>query len=305
MQEHELRGELAARTAFQAAVSSWPNSRRRLRRTPAAIAVTTVATMLVATTSLAAASVLPGPANRAVDGILGSVGVDIGPPATPPTAPGTGGSAAVAPTPTALGRAGVTHVGCSAGNAGSGSASGSIQTASCTINAPHRQPGSSGGTGGRRTPRYEVHFVHPRCPELSTTGPRTPPPATPVPALHRRFVGRTGPEHAADRRCRAGAPPGAGTSVGAPARDHRRDRHHHDDRPTTTTTDDRSRPPPRPRTRRPRAPGAGHHGGHHGTGGGTGTTTTTTTTPERPRRSRSPDGAAGRWWTRRVLSMPP
>jgi|GEM_PF-6588989 len=66
IQEHELRGELAARTAFQAAVSSWPNSKRRLRRTPAAIAVTTVATMLVATTSLAAASVLPGPANRAV-----------------------------------------------------------------------------------------------------------------------------------------------------------------------------------------------------------------------------------------------
>src|SRR5665213_3950354 len=65
VQEHELRGELAARTAFQAAVSSWPNSKRRLRRTPAAIAVTTVATMLVATTSLAAASVLPGPADRA------------------------------------------------------------------------------------------------------------------------------------------------------------------------------------------------------------------------------------------------
>ncbi|HEX7443798.1 MAG TPA: hypothetical protein VF320_07925, partial [Acidimicrobiales bacterium] len=141
VQEHELRGELAARTAFQAAVSSWPNSKRRLRRTPAAIAVTTVATMLVATTSLAAASVLPGPANRAVDGILGSVGVDIGPPATPPTAPGTGGSAAVAPTSTALGRAGVTHVGCSAGEAGSGSASGSIQTASCTISAPHPSRG--------------------------------------------------------------------------------------------------------------------------------------------------------------------
>ena len=42
-QDHELRGELAARTAFRSAAQSWPSRRRlRMRRGPAVVAATTL-----------------------------------------------------------------------------------------------------------------------------------------------------------------------------------------------------------------------------------------------------------------------
>ncbi len=149
-QDHELRGELEARTAFRGASVAWPTARRRFRRTPAVLAVTTVATMMVATTGLAAASQLPGPAGRAVQGLLGSVGVTIALPAPSGSTTGasatgasaTGASAAgasvsAAPdsgvsTPAVTHSVRNTHIGCVSGSTASGVTTGGIQTASCT-----------------------------------------------------------------------------------------------------------------------------------------------------------------------------
>ena len=101
-QDHELRGELAARTAFRAAATTWPKPRRRSRgrRTPAVVAASTMAGLIVATTGLSAASVLPGPAVRTVHGILAQVGVDVGTSGAPTSAmdpaPSAGSSGASA-----------------------------------------------------------------------------------------------------------------------------------------------------------------------------------------------------------------
>ena len=146
-QAHELVGEPEARAAFRAVSASWPTPRRRNRRTPAVLAATTVATLMVATTGLAAASELPGPAVRAVQGLLGSVGVTINPtpavgtgsPVAPPTAvvPTTAPPATAAHQP-----AGTRHVGgargvCVVPDGGSGATGGGAVTASCTVSSGH------------------------------------------------------------------------------------------------------------------------------------------------------------------------
>ncbi|MGD0882705.1 MAG: hypothetical protein ABSB09_14160 [Acidimicrobiales bacterium] len=143
-QEHELRGELGARTAFLAAAAAWPRPRRRIRRTPAVLAVTAVATMMVATTGLAAASELPGSAGRAVEGILGSVGVISETPAptsAPPPAPvaegssvTVGGSPAGLPPRTVVGGVDSARGTCtSLSGSSTASVTGGIETASCTV----------------------------------------------------------------------------------------------------------------------------------------------------------------------------
>jgi len=136
-QEHEFGSELAARTAFRTASAAWPSSsRRRFRRTPAVLAVTTVATMMVATTGLAAATELPSPAGRAVQGILASVGVTATPPA--PSGSDAGDVAAPVSGGNVSGGAhnlGARHGGCTTGGTGTYAVSGSANT-SCTMTVP-------------------------------------------------------------------------------------------------------------------------------------------------------------------------
>ena len=131
-QEHELRGEFAARTAYRSAVASWPVRRRRFVRTPAAVAVSTMATLLVASTGLAAAADLPGPAGRTAQGVLGAVGVHVGPsaPAAPVASnpsPGSSGNAATGVTA----RAGLAPTRC----ASSTTTGPAQQLTACTVHA--------------------------------------------------------------------------------------------------------------------------------------------------------------------------
>jgi hypothetical protein len=81
VQQQELTWEHGARTAFRAANVSWPKPQRRLHRSPAVVAIATVASLLVTTTSLAAATGLPAPAARVVDRVLNRVGIPVTPPA--------------------------------------------------------------------------------------------------------------------------------------------------------------------------------------------------------------------------------
>ncbi len=131
-QEHELRGEFAARTAYRSAAASWPTRRRRLVRTPAAVAVSTMATLLVASTGLAAAADLPGPAGRTAQGVLGAVGVHVGPSA--PVAPVAASSSTPSSGNVAAGvaaRAGLAPAHCA-----SSTATGPTQQlAACTVHA--------------------------------------------------------------------------------------------------------------------------------------------------------------------------
>jgi hypothetical protein len=263
-QEHELRGELSARTAYRAAADSWPSHKRHLRRTPAVVAVTTMATMLVATTGLAAASVLPGPAGRAVDGILGSVGVNIGAPATPPAPPaaGTSGSAPSASSASALGRAGITHVGCSVGGTDAGgSATGQVQTASCLITAPRAQSGAGSSSVGSTPAHAATTPARPVGAHRgggSSTGQGSSTPPTTLPGGGTTRGGNIG-----GGTCKGGSGGGGTSGTGGT------DPSGSGSGSTTTTT-----------TTDPSGTGTstcGHHGGHHGAGGGTGTTTTTTT----------------------------
>ena len=154
-QSHELRGESEARATFLAASGAWPTPRRRLRRTPAVLAVTTVATMMVATTGLAAASQLPGPAGRAVQGILGSVGVSLAP-AAPSGTPAPAGSPGGAPGSGAQAPAGTHRVGPSGTtcviNGTPTATTGGIQTASCTLPPAPRTTPVAGVAAASTTP---------------------------------------------------------------------------------------------------------------------------------------------------------
>ena len=139
-QPHELRGEFGARAAYWSVASSWPSTRRR-RRTPAMAAVTTVATLMVATTGLAAASQLPGPAGQTAQGILGSVGVVI---------PSVSAASTVHPTapvrtPTTVRHPTGPHDRCATlADSTATSVSGRVETSSCTIPVPaHGAPTAS------------------------------------------------------------------------------------------------------------------------------------------------------------------
>ena len=271
-EEHELRGELAARTAFQAAAESWPKSKRHRRRTPAMVAMTTVATMLVATTGLAAAAVLPGPAGRAVDGVLGSVGVTIGAPSTSPATPATGGGGpAVSPPATSVvGQADVAHPDCTVGgSAVTGSKGSPIHTTSCVITAPRAPKGAAVAASAKAA---TVHVA-------TTTAP------APVGRTHR--TGGSGSGSGSGSGHVPSTPPttlpGGGTSRGGNIGGGGCDDTTSDTTPgatsssgssTTTTT---SVPPTTTTTTTPAPSGGCGHGGRHG-GGGTGSTTTTTTT---------------------------
>jgi hypothetical protein len=82
----ELAGECLARATYRVLSASWRPTRRRLVGTPAMVAVVSAASLLLATTGLAAASDLPAPATTVVAGILGSVGWRVGPQPAAPTA---------------------------------------------------------------------------------------------------------------------------------------------------------------------------------------------------------------------------
>ena len=253
-QDHELRGELAARTAFRSVAQSWPSRRRlRMRRGPAIVAATTMATMLVATTSLAAASVLPGSAGRAVDGFLGSVGVDITPPSTPaaPPAPGGGGMSVVS-APALHGAASV-HVACTiGGTTASGVAAGTVESSSCVLPA---SPTSRGDVPTRSAPAA-AHKAAPAAPKATPVVHRSAPgshsgpirtPSTPPTTLPGGGTSRGGNQGVGGGGCKGGST-------------------------TTTTTTD----PTTTTTTLPSSTGSGcgHGGRHHGASGASTTTTT-------------------------------
>jgi hypothetical protein len=253
-QDHELRGELAARTAFRSAVQSWPARRRlRMRRGPAVVAATTVATMLVATTSLAAASVLPGSAGRAVDGFLGSVGVDITPPSTPaaPPAPNVGGPSVVSAP--ALHATGSVHVGCTiGGTTASGGAAGTVESSSCVLPAPPTTR-SHVPTAPAPAATHKAVVAAPKAVPVvhhAGTGSHSGPngtPSTPPTTLPGGGTSRGGNLGAGGGKCQGGSTTTTTTTTD----------------PTTTTTD--------PSTT---GSGCGHGGHHHGASGGSTTTTT-------------------------------
>jgi hypothetical protein len=260
-QEHELRGELAARTAFRSAVQSWPSPRRqRMRRGPAVVAATTMATMLVATTGLAAASVLPGSAGRAVDGLLGSVGVDIAPPSTPaaPAAPEAGDTAVVSAP--ALHRTGSVHVGCTAGGASpSGAAAGTVGSSSCALKGPLPPGGHVRAVSGPSVSHRSAPAVTKSAPVTHHGGsgshagantPATTVPSTPPTTLPGGGTSRGGNQGVGGGGCKGGS---TGSTTTTTTTD-----------PTTTTTTDPSST----------GNGCGHGGHHHGTSGGTTSTST-------------------------------
>ena len=185
-QEQELGGELAARTAFRSAVQSWPTPRRRprMRRGPDAVAATTMAALLGASTGLAAASELPGSAGRSVDGLLGSVGVHIGPTSAPaaPAAPGSADVEAVSAP--ALHPTGSVHVGCTTGGTVSSGVAGTVGTPSCALTAPlpvrsHVVTSSAAPVSPRPTrvipTKASVHGAGPGTPGTPSTPPTTLP----------------------------------------------------------------------------------------------------------------------------------
>jgi hypothetical protein len=258
-QDHELKGELAARTAFRSAAQSWPSSRRRLRmrRGPAVVAATTMATMLVATTGFAAASVLPGSAGRAVDGFLGSVGVDIAPSSTPaaPSAPGTTGSETVSAP--ALTRVGTVHVGCTiGGGTPSGSAAGTVESSSCALTAP-LPPKTRATTNAVPAVTHRSAPVAPKAaPVAQHSGPASHPvhsgtPSTPPTTLPGGGTSRGGNQGAGGGNCKGGSSGSTTTTTTS------------SDPTTTTTTTD-------PTTV---GSGCGHGGHHHGASSGQSTST--------------------------------
>ncbi len=79
-QSHELSWEFGARAAFNTESTAWSNSTRRVRRSPAVVAVVAVTSLLVTTTGFAAATGLPGPAARVVDHVLKHIDLTVQPP---------------------------------------------------------------------------------------------------------------------------------------------------------------------------------------------------------------------------------
>ena len=81
---NELAGEDAARSMFDAASATWPKRRRLRRPARAAVVVASAASLFATTTALAAASDLPAPAQRVVDGAFHQVGINMAPSAPAP-----------------------------------------------------------------------------------------------------------------------------------------------------------------------------------------------------------------------------
>jgi len=252
-QPHELRGELAARTAFRAAADSWPapGRRLRLRRGPAVVAATTIAGVLVATGGLAAASVLPGSAGRAVDGFLGSVGVDVGPSSTPaaPAALVPSGSTAVSAP--ALAHTGSVHVGCTTGGSdATGAAAGTVGRSSCALNVP----------------------VPARSHTVTSSTPAAAAPAESMPTPSAPPTKSPGVHHSGSESGGTTTPPttlpGGGTSRGGNQGTGGGGCHNGSGGSTTTTTT--STDPSTTTTTTTTTPRSGCGKGHHGAGGQTG-----------------------------------
>ena len=250
--DHELRGELAARTAFRSVAQSWPSRRRlRMRRGPAVVAATTVATMLVATTGLAAASVLPGSAGRAVDGFLGSVGVDITSPSTPAAPPAPDVNSTADLSAPALHPVGTVHVGCTiGGTTSSGAVAGTVESSSCALTAPlpsksHGTTKSTPASAHRSTPApAAAPVVHSSGSGSGSHPGQSKTPGTPPTTLPGGGTSRGGNQGVGGGKCKGGS---TGTTTTTTTTD-----------PITTTTD--------PSTT---GSGCGHGGHHHGAPGAT------------------------------------
>ncbi len=75
----ELQGLDNARSLFDSVSKEWPKSRRLRRSTRVAVVGVSVISLFGATTALAAASALPPPATRAIDGALQHLDINVGP----------------------------------------------------------------------------------------------------------------------------------------------------------------------------------------------------------------------------------
>ena len=96
-ERHELRGEEAIREAFRSEVESAPRVQRQWWRRPAIVAAASAASIMIASTSLAAATGVPAPVAHIVDRVLGhagNTGTGINPTGTPDTG-GTSGTSVV------------------------------------------------------------------------------------------------------------------------------------------------------------------------------------------------------------------
>jgi hypothetical protein len=129
-QSHELTWEFGARTAFNTQSVAWSHGRRRLRRSPAVVAVAAVTSLLVTTTGLAAATGVPAPAARVVDHVLRHINITIQPPGT---------IAAVAQSPSSSAASPVAVTPGSTGQIRSGN------SASCALTSHQTNGGSSCG----------------------------------------------------------------------------------------------------------------------------------------------------------------
>jgi hypothetical protein len=97
----ELVGEDRARSMFESASATWPKRGHLRRPVRAAVVAASVASLFATTTALAAASDLPAPAARVVDGAFHQVGISVG-----PQVPAPSQSAGVTPAPPAVGHSG-------------------------------------------------------------------------------------------------------------------------------------------------------------------------------------------------------
>ncbi len=272
-QEAELRAEPEARAVFRAVSESWPVARRRLRRTPAVVAVTTMATMLVATTGLAAASQLPGSAGRTVQGLLGSVGISSPPPAPAPTPapalraalPAAGTAASGSPSTPGARRFDVGRVPCTVGGGATGVVTGGVQTASCTITPDRHTAVAAPAAVPATSARHATGRVTPPV-GRSTTG-RT----------HQGTATGGGTTGAGTGSQGGGSSRGGNLGGGTCGTTTTTD----PDAPTTTTDPDApttTTDPTTTTTTDPTTAGCDGHGSGRHRAGGAGTTTTTTTT---------------------------
>ncbi len=145
-QSHELSWEFGARAAFSTESLAWSEGRQRLRRSPAVVAVVAVASLLVTTTGLAAATGLPGPAARVVDHVLRHIDLTIQPPEVASAVAQSPLSTTSNPTPATSGSTGRVRTGNSASC--SSSSHQSNHGSACGTPVAHTNPR---GRGGRAT----------------------------------------------------------------------------------------------------------------------------------------------------------
>ena len=87
-------GKTRARSMFESASATWPKRRHLRRPARAAVVAASVASLFATTTALAAASDLPAPAARVVDGAFHQVGINVGPQVPAPSQSAGGDSGA-------------------------------------------------------------------------------------------------------------------------------------------------------------------------------------------------------------------